>query len=71
MNIRTAEAARREEKTFCSSILRACAVRRCLVHPIFPSLDKEGSGVVDFRTDPLFSYTFWLCSLNSVTWTLV
>ena len=25
--------------------------------------------MVDFRTDRLFSYTFWLCSLNSVTQT--
>ena len=35
----------------------------------FPSLDKEGLGVVYFRADPLFSYTFWLCSLNFVTQT--
>ena len=30
----------------------------------FPALDKEGLGVVDFCADPLFSYTFWLCSLK-------
>jgi hypothetical protein len=37
-------------------------------HP-HPSLDKEGLGVVDFRANRLFSYTFWLCSLNSDTQT--
>ena len=27
-----------------------------------PSLDKKRPGVVGFCIDPLFSYTFWLCS---------
>jgi hypothetical protein len=64
MNTRTTEAVNREAKAFSSSILRASAVRCCLVHPIFPSLDQEGLRVVCFRTDPLFSYTFWLCSVE-------
>ena len=32
------------------------------VNPEFPSLDKEGLGVIDICTDPLFSITFSLCS---------
>jgi hypothetical protein len=67
INTHTAEALRREEEAFCSSILRASAVRYCLVHLVFPCLDQEGLGVVDFRTDRLFSYTFWLCSLDFIT----
>jgi hypothetical protein len=35
------------------------------VNPEFPSLDKEGLGVVDIWTDLLFSTTFSLCSGNS------
>ena len=67
MNTRTTEAVNREAKAFSSSILRPSAVRCWLVHPIFFPLEKEGLRVLDFRTDPLFSYTFWLCSLDFVT----
>ena len=35
--------------------------------PQFPSLVKEGSGVVDCCTDPLFSWTFSLCSPRNIS----
>jgi hypothetical protein len=33
----------------------------------FPSFDKEGSGVVDCCTNPLFSWTFSLCSPRNIS----